>query len=157
MDKFHHADLLQSDYTTVEVVFDDFFEPDNLDDTPSQDGRAYTYKANILLNLQVGDRVVVHAQNRLAIARITQVHQAPKIQANTHYRYKWVVDKVDLTAFAKRHEEETLIDEMMARIEFEQARQTLMDKVDKLRQDSDELNTKYQTLNALKKLFMPSR
>lgn len=49
------AELLQSNYTTVSVVFDDVAVDELLDGTvtPAQ-GQRYTYKADLSLELQVG-------------------------------------------------------------------------------------------------------
>ena len=61
----HLLALLQSDYTTIEVTFD-------------QNGKRYTYKARLSEGIQEGDAVVVDSPSQgLVVVQVVAVHKVP--------------------------------------------------------------------------------
>lgn len=61
-------------------------------------GKSYTYKTN--LDLAVGDDVVVDAPSTgMTVVVVTAVHKTPRIDPQAAYEYKWIVTKVDKTAY----------------------------------------------------------
>lgn len=76
--------LAAKDFVTVRVVFSDF-------------GKEYTYKAKAALNLAVGDKCIVDSPTTgLTVVTVTGVDDSPEVFSG--YNYKWVVDKVSVTA-----------------------------------------------------------
>ena len=78
--------LLQTGYTTVECTFDG-------------GGQCYTYKAPLSMGLEKGDLVVVPARSKFQVVTVAEVHESPKIDVNKPFDYKWVGQKVDLSAY----------------------------------------------------------
>lgn len=140
------AELLQSNYTTVSVAFnDDVAVDDLLDDTvtPAQ-GQRYTYKADLSLELQVGDFVVVHANHRLAIAQVVKVDDKPVINPNATYEYKWIVDKIDTAGFVKRLQEQDAIKALLAQLHMVEAQEQLKDRLERASQHNHGLAQAWQ-------------
>lgn len=90
----HLITLLQKGYTTVEVAFD-----------KERQRRVYTYKASLTMGLQPADLAVVESPSGFEVVTVVRVHGEPQINVKAPYKFKWVVSKVDRTAY----------DEQMAR------------------------------------------
>lgn len=91
---------VQKDYTTVEVMFDG-------------STKRYTYKAPVGM-LTEGDLALVPAvAGRLTIVEVVKVHRAPKMLTNANIRLQWVAQKIDLTDFNKRCEDEEALREQL--------------------------------------------
>ena len=87
--------LLQTGYTTVECAFE-------------VGGRFYTYKAPVSMGLKKGDLIVVPARDKFQVVSVHEVHDSPKIDVSKPFEYKWVAQKVDLSAYedqTKREQE----------------------------------------------------
>lgn len=89
MQDFQHLiALLQKGYTTVNVRFD-------------TGGPLYTYKVSktIAATLAKDGLVVVPAQNAFKVVKVVEVHDEPQIDVHKPLALKWVVQKVDTTAY----------------------------------------------------------
>ena len=95
----HLLSLLQTGFTTIKVKFADNSNHDN------RPGKEYTYK--IQGPCFAGDWVVVDSPaNGLVVVRVMSVDEAPRIDLDAEYTYKWVVQRVDVTAYKDRLEKE---------------------------------------------------
>lgn len=93
MKQRHLISLLQNDYVTVKVVFQ---RPDYAPITGSTNKR-YTYKAR--LPIAKDDIAVVEVSSRLAIVKVVEVNDVPQIDVDADYDYKWLVQRIDRTAY----------------------------------------------------------
>lgn len=86
------AALIQNDYTTAAVVFDD---GNNL--------KSYTYKVPLAWNVKAGDHLVVDSPSTgLTVVRVIGVDKLPMIDADASFTYKWAVQKVDRSEHDER-------------------------------------------------------
>lgn len=81
---------------TVNVSFDSSGEYD-----PTQ--KLFTYKVPRSIDLREGDLVVVPTTRGMKVATVYGVHSdpGPQINIDAPFRYRWIVQKVDDTQFAK--------------------------------------------------------
>ena len=93
MKQRHLISLLQNDYVTVQVVFQ---RPENAAPTPSTN-RRYTYKARMPISKD--DIAIVEACGRLAIVKVVEVNDVPQIDMDADYDYKWIVQRIDRSAY----------------------------------------------------------
>jgi hypothetical protein len=97
-------------------------------DTPTPPAKVYTYKAPIGL-LADGDIVVVQDDKSpygLALGRVHHVDSVARIDVDADFDYKWVVSKVDTTAYAKRVQEERAFADTMQAVEATRQREQLV-------------------------------
>lgn len=132
---------LQTNYTTVQVVFIHDLDIDALRHQPLEklvkqqlaDNRnQYTYKADKSLQLKIGDFACVHANNTLKIVQITKVHANPTIDPNASYQYKWVVDKIDLQTFLSRMDEQDNLTDLLKQFNYHEQQQKLTERIEKI-------------------------
>ncbi|MDH2998498.1 hypothetical protein A1D22_10845 [Pasteurellaceae bacterium LFhippo2] len=125
-----NSHLLQKDFVTVGVIFENNLSIDKLleeDYSFKKDLCVYTYKAEANIGLKVGDFVVVHASNEAKIVRVVEVHQFPKL--TDKFQYKWVIQKIDLTAYRKRLEEEKTISALLERLALLEQQNELLQRI----------------------------
>lgn len=126
MNMQHLIALLQEGYTTVEVKFF------NMDTGNSQGSQAYTYKVPQALadTLNEGDLLVVPARSAFAVVKVHKVHDEPQIDVKNPLALRWVVQKVDTTAYedqtAREAEAVELVEKADRRQAQEEALQTLL-------------------------------
>lgn len=77
------AALLRTDAKTIRVKFS----------TGSE--QPYTYICHY--DVMVGDAVLVEANGRMQVVEVTEVDSEVKIEPGSDIRYKWVIQKLDLT------------------------------------------------------------
>lgn len=84
----HLIALLQKGYTTISVRFD-------------AGGQLYTYKTpkSIADTLAKDDLVVVPTRNIFQVVKVAEVHAEPQIDVHKPLALKWIVQKVDTTAY----------------------------------------------------------
>ena len=61
----------------------------------------YTYKVprSLARQLKKGDLIVVPTRDTFQVAWVTAVHPDPRLDPEAKFEYKWVAQKVDLTAY----------------------------------------------------------
>ena len=119
MNQKHLLALLQSGYTTIEVVFND----------NGAKSKTYTYKARLEDNIQVGDRVVVDSPSKgMTVVEVTAVHKTAKIDLDAPFTYKWIVQKIDSTAYDETQAKEAEFLETMMEVERVHQRELLLSK-----------------------------
>ncbi len=127
MQQKHLLALLQTGYTTIEVVFTD----GHLDSLGSGRTRSkpYTYKARLEDDLKVDDVVVVDSPSKgLTTATVVDVHKAPKIDLDAPFTYKWIVQKVDRTRYDETLARESEFMDTMMEVERVHQRELLLGK-----------------------------
>lgn len=119
MNQKHLLALLQSGYTTIEVVFND----------NGVKSKTYTYKARLEDNIQVGDRVVVDSPSKgMTVVEVTAVHKTAKIDLDAPFTYKWIVQKIDRAAYDETQAKEAEFLETMMEVERVHQRELLLGK-----------------------------
>lgn len=86
----HVLSSIQKGFHTVSVAFEQ---------KPTKESSVWTYKSPDQLEVVVGDRVVVQANNTFKVGTVMEVHDEPQISLDSNYDYKWVIDKVDFSIF----------------------------------------------------------
>jgi len=105
----HIVSLLQENYTTIEVQFRETQQ------------KTYRYKALKECNIEVDDYVVVNVRDELKIVRVNEVHEYPKIDVDSSIDYKWIVQKIDTSAYDQQVENEEKF--LLAMQDVERAKQ----------------------------------
>lgn len=90
----HLITILQKGYTTVNVSFS------------LSDDRKYAYKAAESMNLVPGAFVVVPARGEFKVATVCSVDPEPEIDIKAPYELKWVVARVDFSAYDEQNRRE---------------------------------------------------
>ena len=127
MNQKHLLALLQSGYTTIEVVFNDSMQ-DRLG-SGRTNTKAYTYKARLDDDIEVGDHVVVDSPSKgLTVVEVTAVHKTAKIDLDAPFTYKWIVQKVDRTRYDETKAKEDEFLETMMEVERVHERELLLAK-----------------------------
>lgn len=111
----HVLDLLQTNYTTVEVSFPSY----------QSSPRTYTYKVPLDAGIQVGDNCVVLVRDELKVVKIEVIHAQPSIDTSSAINYKWIVSKVDRTAYDAQREKEQQFLKLMQDMERARVRDSL--------------------------------
>lgn len=104
MSEKNAAAMLRNDTKTLRV---NILNPN----APSTGIKDYTYVTH--LNLEKDDVVVVPANNTFLLARVMEVDAEVQIQPNSDTVYKWVVAKVDFTAYEANMARNAEIDEVL--------------------------------------------
>ena len=112
----HLIALLQQGYTTVSVKFFGSTEG-------SLSQQIYTYKAPVSAKLAEGDLVVVPARKGFATAKVHEVHESPQIDVKEPLALRWIVQKVDTTAYDDQTAREEQAIKMLEQAERKQAQE----------------------------------
>lgn len=111
MKELNAAALLREDTTTIQVVFD-----------PEDGAKTYTYVITKDMDVKVDDWVVVHAGNKLAVAKVVAVHDELQIQPQANRAYFWVVDIVRTERYRAEKAKNKAIEDHLAKAYVENAR-----------------------------------
>lgn len=123
--KDKHMIHLVQEFYTIDAVFQ------NRDG--SLGAKHYTFKVPKDLELSRGDQVVVEARGIFQIAEVAQVHKYAKIDYDSAFTYKWVVQRVDVERYEKIQS-------------FEEAFQQKLEEVLRRRREKQLLETLEQEL-----------
>ena len=132
----HLLALMQSGFTTIEVIFDGptDFEVQRVGDMRARrlGQKTYTYKARLSDGIKEGDHVVVDSPSRgLTLVTVVAVHSTPKIDLDAPFTYKWIVQKVDRTAYDTTMEQEAEFAQAMLEVERVRQREVLLQEFTK--------------------------
>lgn len=118
----HILSLLQENYTTIHVSFDlEMSSKDLPQERASNRNRQeglYTYKALLKDNLKPDDMVLVDTPSSgLCVVKVLVVDEEPKIDLNSKFPYKWIVQKVDMSTYNAIQEQEEMFRRRLVEIE----------------------------------------
>lgn len=145
----HDILYLQRPFITVEAVFTahpsigEAVTPATADTDCGERSR-YTFKAEPELGLAAGDFAVVHSRDSLSIVRIVTVHSTPQIDSNARFQYKWVVDKIDCSAYRARLSEEEKLGRLLRQLEFTEKHKALRERMQAACADDATLRAAWQ-------------
>lgn len=120
--------LLQSGYKTIDVVF-------------AGTHKSYVYKVSKDIEVKAGDVVVVPAAGQVYseqpvihtvpynTALVKAVHEAPNIDLDAPYEYKWIVDVVRDADYLAQLDRETEMRKKLLEVERAAQRDELMNKI----------------------------
>ena len=123
MKQHHLISLLQANYVTVQVKF---VRPAFAPTVPSSN-KLYTYKTS--LPVVEGDFAVVEVKNELTIVKVMKVDTVPQIDVDADYSYKWLVQRVDRTAYDNTLAVEQNFEKAITAAEREHQRAILKEKL----------------------------
>lgn len=111
--KFKNLVALANETQTVKVKF-------------TETGSEYTYKVPRGLAVQVSDRVVVEARDKLTVANVASIDSDTDIDIDADINYKWVIALVNAEAYDSAiAKEEELVTQLKQRRKIAAARQAL--------------------------------
>lgn len=118
--KNHVISLLQKDFTTIGVVFND----------NERFQRNYTYKAPLSANIQDGQHVVVKIDGKdgYHVALVVRVDAEPQIDTDAAFDYKWIVCRVDSTTYDQQVAQEEAFAKELTKIERDDERKKVLEK-----------------------------
>lgn len=145
--KKHLLSLLQNDFTTISVAFeDDGFNYANSDGLSRERKhpakKNYTYKVALSdvpalrismcalvtrAEMTVGSNAVAATIAGLKIVRVMEIHEEPMIDTDADFDYKWIVAPVVADDYLKRVTQEVEFKKLVRSAERETARQQAMD------------------------------
>ena len=128
------AAMLIDGIKTVECVFE------------GSDKR-YTYKT--ILDLKVGDKVVVNAPgNNFKIIDVVKIDNAPKLDINASFSYKWIVQKIDTEQYESLNKAEEKLEAYLDKASYQNMVSVLLDDTSKsLGIANKKLNSKIAKFN----------
>ncbi len=155
MKQNHLLSLLQKDFVTIHVAFRS--DIDAATNQPTQVAfdtsrkprtdikpRTYTYKAPITDGIKADDFVVVdHPKGGPMVAMVYGVDTFADINPDADFEYKWIVCKVDRTAYEARQAREKEFLASMQHVEREAQRAELIEKFAKHLPEGSEARAKY--------------
>jgi hypothetical protein len=118
----HLVSLLQDGYTTVKISF-------------AKGSSLYTYKTH--LTLAIGDYVVVDKRGGFSVGQVIIVDEHPTIDTDADFDYKWIVQKVDTTAYEKLLASEKEARVAIAKIGRDKAREATLAALSSSTSDAD--------------------
>lgn len=130
--KNYPVHLLQEKFITVGAVFENDLTVEHLlkSEIPLENHQfAYTFKAEADIDLKVGDFALVHANEEAKIVRVVEIHNTPQLDSQAKFKYKWIIQKLDFSAYRKRLEEEQLISALLNRLDFLEQQQALQQRI----------------------------
>lgn len=113
--------LLQQDYTTVVVQFD---QGDGI-----YGGKRYTYKVPKVWNVKEGDLVVVKTPYGTKLVKVDVVHNEPNLDFSVSAGYKWAIQKVDYTFYEGVMEQEQEMAKVLVEVERQKQQKKLRDEM----------------------------
>lgn len=123
----HIASLLQTGFTTVQVVFR--ASQHSIAATQYEAGRIpkpYTYKASLDDKLTTEDYVVVDTPTHgFVVAKVVGVDATPDLDLDADYDYKWIVQKVDPTKYQSNVAKEAAFNQAMQEVERARQRESI--------------------------------
>lgn len=118
--KNHVISLLQKDFTTIGVVFND----------NQRFQHNYTYKARLSDDIKDGQHVIVKVDGKdgYHVALVVRVDAEPQIDTDATFDYKWIVGKVDTAAYDEQVAKEEAFAKELTRIERDDERKKVLEK-----------------------------
>lgn len=145
--------LLQQNYTTVSAVYLNDMEIEEIlslaqGEIISDYYREYTFKANLDLQLEVGDFAIVHSRNTLQVVQITKIDVQPNLDFNASFQYKWVIDKVNIQAFKQRMQEQKQLEMLLKQLDYVEQQHQLVERLEQASQKDAKLAELWQKLKS---------
>ena len=115
------AALMRTDTKTIEVAFIQDKFKDELQNDVTLLGKDYTLSHNNytyvsdIPDLKVADLVVVYAVGIPKIAVVQAIHDDLEIKPNDNSQYKWVVQKLDFTAYRENIKKNNVINSTVSK------------------------------------------
>ena len=106
------------------------------------------------LTLEKGDRVVIDAQGQLIVGKVAKVRGLTQNQQGR--ATKWVVQKVDFTAYDKRRKEAELVQELENRMESRLKQQQKYVLFNQLAETDPEMKELVEQLRAVNPNLIPA-
>jgi len=121
---------LQTNFYTIGVRFcNDRNEHYNGD---RYTGKTYTYKVPNEVEFEVEDFAVVRVEGNLPefkIVKVVEVNKGNTCDQNAAFKYKWVVQKVELGVYEVRLANDKLLTNLVAELKNRKLRQSVLDDI----------------------------
>ena len=122
------TEQLQANFYTIGVKFrsNDF-------DINAYHGKLYTYKVpKDMGTFEIGDYVVVRVEGKepeLKIVKVFEVNEGNTCDQNATFKYKWVIQKIDLSGYETRLENDRKLEALIAELKNRKLRQSVIDEI----------------------------
>ncbi len=83
---------------------------------------------------------MVHVKSGFAVVQIVAIHNTPQLDPNATFDYKWVIEKISLSGFVARLQEEKTLKDKLAQLAYFEKASTLKQKLqamDKAQNDNN--------------------
>lgn len=119
---------LQTNFYTIGVKF----YSDNGYGNTNLGPKTYSYKVPNEITLNLDDHVVVRVEGKdpqLKVVKVVEVSQGDATDANAPFKYKWIVQKVELAAYEERLENDQKLSNLVATLKNRKLKQSVLDEI----------------------------
>ena len=124
-----NTEQLQSNFYTIGVVFQN---DSRYTETPGYGKKIYTYKVPNDIKFAVDDFAVVRVEGKdpeLKVVKVVEVNDGNTCEQDAPFKYKWVVQKVELDMYQQRLDNDKLLTAMVAELKNRKLRQSVFDEL----------------------------
>lgn len=124
-----NTEQLQSNFYTIGVVFQN---DGRYSETSGYGKKAYTYKVPNDIKFAVDDFAVVRVEGKdpeLKVVKVVEVNDGNTCEQDAPFKYKWVVQKVELDMYQQRLDNDKLLTAMVAELKNRKLRQSVFDEL----------------------------
>jgi len=122
----NHIEQLQSNFYTIGVKF--CSENHSVPWT----SKIYKYKVPNEIKIEIGDYIIVRVEGRepeIKVTKVFEVHDGNATDPNAPFKYKWIVQKVELGNYEERLTNDKKLTELVAELKNRKARQSIIDDI----------------------------
>lgn len=123
----NNAEQLQTNFYTIGVKF-----PSNDYDGAVYHGKMYTYKVPNEINFVIDDFAVVRVEGKdpqIKIVKVFEVNQGNACEQDAPFKYKWVIQKVELETYQQRLDNDKILTAIVAELKNRKLRQSVFDEL----------------------------
>lgn len=95
-------------------------------------GKIYTYKVPNDIQFAVDDFAVVRVEGKdpeIKVVKVVEVNSGNTCDQNASFKYKWIVQKVELGRYEERLDNDKLLTAMVAELKNRKLRQSVFDEL----------------------------
>jgi hypothetical protein len=118
-------ETLQNNFYTIGVKF-----PGDYEET--YHGKMYTYKVPNDIEFEIGDYAVVRVEGKnpeIKIVKVFEIALGDTTDPNAPFKYKWVIQKVELDKYMERLENDRKLNELVAALKNRKLKQSVLDEI----------------------------
>ena len=122
------TEQLQTNFYTIGVKF----PGDGYAGHDAYRGKIYTYKVPNDVTFAVDDFAVVRVEGKepeLKVVKVVEVNNGNTCEQDAPFKYKWVVQKVELDMYQQRLDNDKLLTAMVAELKNRKLRQSVFDEL----------------------------
>lgn len=124
----NNTEQLQANFYTIGVMF----STDKYGQAHEYTGKTYTYKVPNEVKFEVGDFAVVRVEGKepeFKVVKIVEVNCGNICDQNASFKYKWVIQKVELGKYEERLLNDKRLAAMIAELKNRKLRQSVIEEI----------------------------